>query len=148
MRKINEYISDYFENIVYDKTQNEDCFFSLTINNIYSFESKGELDFGGSEYIKSKFKKINPEKKDEDDKYGWWFLDEGIYKARLNEKVKKINESITLIIEPHKRLLDCGVTHNTEIITNKGKIEVFLQVGENGVNIKENARISTVKVFK
>lgn len=148
MRKINEYISDYFENIVYDKTQNEDSYFSLTADKIYSFESKGELDFGGSEFKKSKLKKIKPVKKNEDDKYGWWFLEKGTYKVKLNEKVKKINESITLIIEPHKRLLDCGVTHNTEIINNKGTLEVILRVGKNGVNIKENARISTVKVFK
>jgi hypothetical protein len=40
-----------------------------------------------------------------------------------------------------------GAFHTTKVIEKKGKIRLTLYVGQNGINIKENARISKLIVL-
>jgi hypothetical protein len=56
-----------------------------------------------------------------------------------------------VLISPHERILRVGVFHPTFIWLSeekRQKIVTILQVGKNGIRVKENARISTAMTFK
>lgn len=126
------------ENIIHEKTQVHKQRIDLTINKVYALKNRGSLDFGGSEFKKSELKEINSEKKDEDEKYGWWNLSQGNYIVQFNETLIK-NYGI---VQSIPRLLKTGCFIPMQIIEENDKIQSVLIVGPEGVNIKENARIA------
>lgn len=126
------------ENIIHEKTQVHKQRIDLTINKVYALKNRGSLDFGGSEFKKSELKEINSEKKDEDEKYGWWNLSQGSYIVQFNETLIK-NYGI---VQSLPRLLKTGCFIPMQIIEENDKIQSVLIVGPEGVNIKENARIA------
>ncbi len=129
----------YVEGIVYEKTQVKEYGIDLTIKCVYEIKDAGSLDFGGSEYRMAGKNKIDPVKKI-GDKYGWWHLEHKTYLVSLNETVKP---GFIYYISPHTRLLNTGANHPTVMTTEWGSEEVLpLQVSEQGLNLKENARIS------
>lgn len=141
-------ILGFIDNIVHDKTQVEEDSLYLTIDNIFELTNRGEIDFGGSEYKESDRKQIEPVKKKSEDKYGWWKLDKGEYFVEFNEKIQDITpEEKMVILQASERLTDTGAFHPTKVLQKKGEISTLLYVGRNGVNIKENARISKIIVF-
>lgn len=141
--------NDFIKNILHEKTQVNNGTFHLSAGNIYEITSTGELDFGGSEFKQSDLNKIKPEKKSEDDKYGWWFLDKGTYIVKFNENLAKNKlKNYSFIISPLKRLIECGAIHETKIITNNIDLKIVLKVAEKGVNIKENSRISKLTILE
>lgn len=135
-----ETILEKIDGILHEPTQKQDKQIDLSVNEIFKVNSRGKLDFGGSEYQPSKTIKINSEKKNEDDDYGWWNLKRGIYLVKYNEKIA----TSPVFIQPHKRLIKTGSYTTSRIIDEKGEINDLLFVGENGLDIKENARIATV----
>src|SRR5699024_12299105 len=77
----------------------------LTVENIYSNVRSGTLDFGGSELQSAESKRLEPQKKNKDDDYGWWELSEGHYRVILNEELKindSSNELAVLTLHPHR----------------------------------------------
>jgi hypothetical protein len=141
-------ILEFISNIIYEKKQVEDYGVYLTIGKVFQFKGKADIDFGGSEYKKSELQQINPVKRKEEDKYGWWELPGGEYLIEFNEEVKKLLPDANLVIlQPSERITLNGAFHATKVIERKGKIRLTLYVGKNGINIKENARISELIVL-
>lgn len=134
-----ETVLERLEGIIHVPVQKQDKQIDLTLNEIYKISNRGKLDFGGSEFQPSDTEKINPEKKDQDDDYGWWSLDKGIYLIKYNEKIT----SPPVYIQPHKRLIRTGSYTTNRMINEKGKVIDLIIVGEKGVDIKENARIAS-----
>ena len=141
-------ILGFISNIIHEKKQVEDYGVYLTICKIFRFTGKADIDFGGSEYKKSETEEINPVKRKEEDKYGWWELTGGEYLIEFNEEVKKLLPDANLVIlQPSERITLNGAFHATKVIEKQGKIRSTLYVGKNGIYIKENARISKLIVL-
>jgi hypothetical protein len=141
-------ILEFISNLIYEKKQVEDYDIFLTIGKVFSFTGKGEIDFGGSEYKESGIKEIKPVKRKGEDKYGWWELPGGEYLIEFNEEIKNLLPDAKLVIlQPSERITLNGAFHATKVIEKKGKIRLTLYIGKNGINIKENARISKLIVL-
>jgi hypothetical protein len=141
-------ILGFISNIIYEKKQVEDYGVFLTIGRVFKFTGKGEIDFGGSEYKESNLQEINPVKRNAEEKYGWWDLTGGEYLIEFNEELRKLLPAAELVIlQPSERLTLNGAFHTTKVIEKKGRVRVTLYVGKNGINIKENARISKLIVL-
>jgi len=129
----------FVENLIYEKKQVRGYEIDLTLRDIYEIEGKGSLDFGGSEYRASGKNRIEPVK-EPGERYGWWYLKPKTYLITLNETVKK---GFIYFISPHHRLLRAGATHPTLVTMDWNPDYVLpLHVGEMGLNLKENARVS------
>ncbi|MCK5345185.1 MAG: hypothetical protein KAR20_17370 [Candidatus Heimdallarchaeota archaeon] len=149
-------LTEFVDGMIYDKKQVKSHSIDLTVKAVYELEGQGSLDLGGSEYKEPKRNKIEPVKKYQDDKYGWWDLKPGTYLITLNETIAldKTMDAMGKIegiglISPHPRLLKSGAVHPT-LMTMKWEPDYILPltVGENGISLKENARISKILVFK
>ena len=132
------------KDIIHEETQVHKRSIDLTLSKVYRIENRGNLDFGGNEFKKSELKEITAEKKTEDDKYGWWNLKQGMYIVEFNEELM----GKYAILQSIPRLLQTGCFLPMQIIEKNNKIQSLLNVGPQGVNIKENARIATVYQFK
>ena len=142
-------ILEFISNIIYEKKQVEDYGVYLTIGKIFCFTGKGQADFGGDEYKKSEVQEINPVKRKVEDKYGWWELPQGEYLIEFNEELQKLLPAAkAVILQPAKRLTENGAFHPTIIVEKTGVIRTTLFVGKNGINIKENARVSKLIVLE
>jgi hypothetical protein len=141
-------ILGFTSNIIHEKKQVEDYGVFLTIGKIFKFTGKGEIDFGGSEYKESKLQEIIPVKRTVEEKYGWWELTGGEYLIEFNEELQKLLPAAELVIlQPSERITANGAFHTTKVIEKKGRLRVTLYVGKNGINIKENARVSKLIVL-
>ena len=144
----NEEIEQIWQNLVYFPKQVKTNNLELTVKSIHTFESRGQIDFGGGEYQEAKQQEIVPELEN-DPKYGWWTLEKGNYLITYNEVIDK--PKIMALISPHARILRTGVFHSTFLWLSEEKrreIVTILQVGKDGLRVKENARISTAITFK
>lgn len=133
--KLTDIIADYIhEGKQFSESRNA---FYLTVKRIGKLYSGGSLDFGGSEYSEAVIEWMEPEKKAEDDKYGWWQLNEGSYWVEYNER-----------IDLPEKALKAGICHPTGIINEPREVlATMVNVGGYTVGIKENARISEVYVL-
>ena len=142
-------ILEFISNIIHEKKQVEDYGVYLTIGKIFRFTDKAEIDFGGSEYKESKLAEITPVKRSREEKYGWWNLPHGEYLIEFNEELHKLLPAAKVVIlQPSERITANGAFHTTKVLEKKGKIKVTLYVGKNGINIKENARVSKLIVLE
>ncbi len=120
----------------------------LTVKQIYSLDKKGSLDFGGSELNLAERKPLLAKKKLTEDKYGWWSLSQGTYLIEFNEQIE-LREKEIAILESRKELLQNGCFHPLRIITPEQKLSFIpLNVGSQGIDIKQNACISTLRIVK
>lgn len=141
-------ILEFIGNIIYEKTQIEEDSIYLTVSKIFRLTTKGEIDFGGSEYKESEKEMIEPVKRSSEDKYGWWELNPGEYFVEFNEKLQDIiPKDKTVILQPSERLTENGAFHPTRVLNKRGGISTILYVGKNGLKIKENARVSRLFVL-
>lgn len=133
-------IQDY----IHLETQLQPAGFDLTADEIHCFRENGRLDFSNDERKIPETEKIEPVKKEEGDKYGWWKLEPGAYKVVMNEKVD-IPEDMMGVAHPRSSLLRMGCTVGNAVwepgYTGPGE---FLLIVENpeGVEIKQNARLN------
>jgi hypothetical protein len=140
-------VVDTVTNILHDDTQAHNWRVDLTVSNVYKIESGGSLDFGGSEYEQADYTEIDPEKKDPDDDYGWWHLEEGTYRIEYNEGINLNNGQLALVTT-HQRLLMAGGHHSAQLISSDcDELHMQLHVGDGGLHIKENARLSSLFVM-
>lgn len=134
-------------NLVHQETQQHDYEMDLTVGGIFQLTGPGALDFGGSEYEQVGREALEPVKASPSDKYGWWNLSQGTYLVRFNEKVK-LAEAQVAFVQPHERLLLAGGQHPTFFLRgDREALETLLTVGEAGLRIKENARLSKLLVL-
>lgn len=117
--------------------------FDLTVNKIFSFKSKGYLDFSNQERKLPEIKELKPLQKSDEDKYGWWLLKRGAYRIVSNEICNLPNDLLAISF-PRSSLLRMGAFTQTGVWDAgfRGKSE-FILVVENpqGIKIKENARV-------
>lgn len=140
--KLTDVIADYIhEGKQFSESRNA---FYLTVKKLGKFYSGGSLDFGGSEYSDGVIEWMEPEKKSEDDKYGWWKLNEGYYWVEYNERID-LPENVRLYFQPWEKALQAGISHQAGIIAEPRKVlATLVHVGGYTVRIKENARISEI----
>jgi dUTP pyrophosphatase len=118
--------------------------FDLTVDSVSSFNSAGALDFSNKERVLPDCPEISPKKQKPEDKFGWWHLEKGAYKAKTNETVNLPNDLIAIAF-PRTSLLRMGAYthHGVWDAGFNGKGE-FILVVENpqGLKLKQNARIA------
>lgn len=120
----------------------------LTAKQICALDPSGQVDFGGTEYSPSARMPVASLRRNREDKYEWWDLARGAYIVEFNENVALAPNEIA-IIEPDERLVRCGASHGTTFLRGQGeRLETLLLVGTMSVLIKQNARVSRVRVFR
>jgi len=120
--------------------------FDLTAGEIHRYRSSGSLDFSNSEREIPDTEKVEPVKRSEDDKYGWWKLEPGAHKVVMNERVD-IPDDLTAFAYPRSSLLRMGCSIENAVwdagYTGTGSFMLVVE-NEDGVEIKENARVNQI----
>ncbi len=120
----------------------------LTARQIYSLGPTGAVDFAGSDYLAADPHAVSAYQKHSQDKYHWWSLLHGAYLVEFNETLDLAENEIALL-EPHERLLRAGAVHPALYV--RGKVDplaTMLSVAGAKIEIKQNARISTLRLFR
>jgi hypothetical protein len=143
-----EEILSVWSNLVHPPKQLRKNALELTINTIDTFYSQGHIDFGGSEFRSAILENVAPIIED-DPKYAWWSLSPGQYLITYNEILT--DESYFAFVYPHTRLFQTGSSHPAfywSPTSKNQKITTILHVGEQGIRLKENSRISTAITYQ
>jgi len=120
----------------------------LTAKQIYSLDPAGQVDFGGTEYAASARVPVASLRRNREDKYEWWDLSRGAYMLEFNESLALAPNEFA-ILEPDERLVRCGAFHGTAFLRGQGeRLETLLIVGTLNIHIKQNARVSRIRVFR
>lgn len=133
-------IETALEDVVHADTQRHEDGFDLTVAHIHELREPGRIDFGGGELEPARTERVATAKRDPDDDYGWWTLEPGTYLVEYNEFLTA--EHQRLFLQPRDALLAQGAHHPSLLVTELPKMP--LHVGDAGVRIKENARVSTL----
>lgn len=134
------------QNLIHAETQVQPNGVDLTVKEIHEYSGPGKLDFSNSEREIPETEKIKPVKKDEEDDYGWYDLEPGVYKVVMNEKVD-IPNNLVGVAFPRSSLLRMGATtENAYWDAGYSGGGAFMLKVENdeGIHIKENARINQI----
>ncbi len=133
--------------IVQPKYQVHAYSIDLTAKNLYSVDANGKIDFGGSEYEPAGRMAISTERRHPEDRYGWWTVARGFYFVEFNETVELAADEMG-VIEPDERLLRAGGSHPMVFLRGHvAPVETLLEVGAAQLEIKQNARISRLRLF-
>jgi len=132
---------DSVDNLVYEPTQAHDHGIDLTVSAIYEVAAPGRIDFGGDELEDADLEPVPTELDAPDDEYGWWHLDGGQYVLQHNEFLTDPDQ--LLLCQPRNELLARGGSHPTVQVSSHLPL-LPLSVPEAGLDLKENARVSTL----
>ncbi len=141
-----EDVKERVDGIIHEDTQFADKGIDLTVNKISRVSTPAELDFGGSEEKLGEVEEIAAEKRSAEDDYGWWKLERGVYIIEFNEEVS-VEDEIGLIV-PLDRLTAGGCFHSPLVIHGGLSGQPVLFVSSPGLNLKENARVSRLLVWR
>jgi len=120
----------------------------LTAKQLYSLNPTGAVDFGGSEYVAAERHPVPSHQKHSQDRYQWWTLVHGAYQVEFNEVIELADDEMALL-EPHERLLRAGAEHPALFLRGKlNPLTILLSVSGARLEIKQNARISTLRIFR
>lgn len=143
-------VSELIHDLVHQDTQQHRTHIDLTAQSIHRLSGAGQLDFGGSEFSPALTEPVSPGKKNPDDDYGWWQLSMGTYMVSFNETIGVTQEQLGLIV-PHNHLHQTGIVAGPHLISSdlmaQSELRYPIQVPENGVHIKENARVASLLVL-
>lgn len=135
-------------NIINPKYQVHGYSVHLTVRNVYSVDPVGEVDFGGGEYVPAGKLVVEGRRRRQEDRYPWWDLGRGSYFIEFNETLELAEDEIALL-EPEERLVRAGATHTPMFLRgHAAPIETLLQVEALQLQMKQNARISRVWIFR
>ncbi|MBX0322807.1 dCTP deaminase [Halomicroarcula sp. F13] len=132
-------LSEYVTDVVHEPTQTDSPGFDLTVAAVSEVVEPGRVDFGGGELEPATTTPHASAKRDPDDDYEWWTLREGQYLVAFNES---LTGEATVTVQPRTELLERGATHPTLHVDELPSVP--LSVGGAGLELKENARISTI----
>ena len=123
--------------------------FDLTVGNIFKFNKTGRIDFSNSERLIPELEEIQPVKKHDTDKFGWWILEKGAYKIRTNEIINLPNNLVALCFS-RTSLLRIGAfcQHGVWDAGFSGKGEFILVVENYKIELKQNARVAQLIFLK
>ncbi|WP_144796671.1 dCTP deaminase/dUTPase family protein [Halorubrum depositum] len=130
----------HIDGLVHEPTQTEGSGVDLTVAEVYEITGPGRVDFGGGELEAAATEPREREKRDPDDEYEWWSLDAGTYLVEHNESFA--GDDLRFTVQTRDALLERGAFHPTLRVAELPRVP--LSVGDAGIRIKENARISTV----
>jgi deoxycytidine triphosphate deaminase len=120
----------------------------LTVRQVYALDPIGAVDFGGSEYVAAGRVPLATQRRRPEDRYEWWDLGRGSYFVEFNETLALAENEIALI-EPHERLLRAGAAHVPIFVRGRSSaLEVLLHVEAVRLQVKQNARIAQVRLFR
>jgi len=120
----------------------------LTVKSVHSIDPVGRVDFGGSEYSAAGKLPIAAQRRNMEDKYHWWDLGRGSYFVEFNETVELADDEFGYI-EPDDRLIRAGATHAPFYLRGRvASLETLLTVDAVRLQIKQNARIARIRVFR
>lgn len=136
------------QKLVSEKHQVHAYAVELSAKQIYGLAPTGQVDFGGSEYVAAERQPVSTHQKHSQDNYQWWTLMHGAYLVEFNETLELAEDEMALL-EPHERLLRAGAEHPALYLRGKqNPLTVLLSVASARVELKQNARISTLRVFR
>jgi hypothetical protein len=127
------------ENRLHDPTQVHDGVVDLTVAAVERVTAPGRVDFGGGELEPAETRSVATALRHPEDDYEWWTLSAGQYLLTLNES---LSADGTAVVQPRDALLERGASHPTLHVETLPRIPVH--VGGAGIELKENARVSTV----
>jgi deoxycytidine triphosphate deaminase len=134
--------------IIQEKYQVHRYGVDLTVKSICQFDPVGCVDFGGGEYRPAGQIQIASLRRRPEDRYEWWDLERGCYSVTFNETLELAEDEIALL-EPEPRLLRAGGTHTLTFFRGHVEpLESLLIVGVSRLQIKQNARISCLRLFR
>lgn len=140
-------LTDVFEGLVHEPTQTEGPGLDLTVASIHEVTEAGHVDFGGGELVDAWTRALHPERRQAGDDYGWWTLSDGVYLLAYNETLADSTDR-TLVLQTRDALRLRGAFHPTIHLAGADAIgRVPLVVGAGGIDLKENARVSTLLVL-
>jgi deoxycytidine triphosphate deaminase len=121
---------------------------NLSVKEVYAVDPVGQVDFGGGEYRAAGRLPVIALQRSREDKYKWWELDRGSYFVEFNETLDLAPDEIA-VIEPDDRLLRAGATHTPLFVRGRiAPVEALLSVQALRISIKQNARVSRIRVFR
>ena len=120
----------------------------VTVCKVYAVDPTGEIDFGGSEYRAAGRIGVATHSRRAEDRYQWWDLSRGSYFVEFNETLSLAEDEIA-VLEPDERLLRAGAAHVPLMLRGRvAPLETLLEVTAMHILLKQNARISRVRVFR
>jgi hypothetical protein len=136
---MSEALVDRLDGIVHEETQVRGRGVDLTVAEIHRIDEPGRIDFGGGELTAAESSPVETQKRNPDDDYGWWTLDEGQYLLSFNETLT--GEGVA-VLQPRTELRERGAFHPTLFTESLGQVPLAVPTG--GIRLKENARVSTL----
>jgi hypothetical protein len=134
--------------ILHAKYQVHGYYVNLTASKISALDPIGQVDFGGNEYLAAGHIEMAPQRVRLEDRYQWWNLASGGYSVECNETLNLAEDEIALI-EPDDRLLRAGASHVPQFVRGHvAPVELLLEVKATCMRVKENARISRIRLFR
>jgi hypothetical protein len=131
-------LTDHIDGILHEQTQVRSDAIDLTVTECYDLTGPGRIDFGGGELEPGDTRPHERVYRNEDDDYQWWHLDPGQYLLEYNET---LSTDRRLLVQPRDELLERGCSHPTLHVSELPRVP--LSVGDGGLWLKENARVST-----
>jgi len=134
--------------ILHAKYQVHAFWVDLTVRGISGVDPVGRLDYGGGEYTPAGQVKIAPRRLRPQDNYQWWQLERGCYIVEFNESLALAENEIALL-EPDPRTLRTGATHVSMFLRGAiPQLDILFDVQALRVAVKQNARVSRLRVFQ
>lgn len=129
----------HLDGIVHEPTQVRADAVDLTVAEVYEVIAPGRVDFGGGELTAAEVTPHERGWRHPDDDYQWWSLAAGTYLLEYNES---LSAPEPVVLQPRAELCERGGSHPTRRVTELGRMP--LTVGGAGLELKENARVSTL----
>lgn len=136
-----ETVAAELEGLVHAPTQVGERGVDLTVASVADLNGPGRVDFGGGELESAETSPRETHRRDPADEYAWWHLDPGTYLLSYNESLV---DHGTFWLQPRDALLERGAHHPTCWVDELGPLP--LSVGDGGLLLKENARVSTLRM--
>lgn len=128
------------DGLLHTDTQVHDDGVDLTARQVYVVDDPGRVDFGGSELAPATTTPHGTRRRNPGDDHGWWHLDAGQYLIEYNESLSGDEE---VLLQARRAVLERGASHPTRVVASLPRMP--LSVGGDGVRLKENARVSTLR---
>jgi deoxycytidine triphosphate deaminase len=141
-------MSQRLQGVIQEKYQVHGYSVDLTVRHIYAVDPIGRVDFGGNEYRAAGKMPVATHRQRPEDRYAWWDLGRGCYFVEFNETLELGEDEIALL-EPDERLMRAGAAHEPIFLRGRAApIETLLQVETMRLQVKQNARISHLRLFR
>jgi deoxycytidine triphosphate deaminase len=138
-------LTAFVDGVVHEPTQTAGPGLDLTVDSVLAVAAPGRVDFGGGELEAADLEAVETETRNPDDDYGWWDLHEGTYLLSYNETLSAPPD-VGVVLQTRDAVRARGAAHPTLHLDGRDELgHVPLSVGDGGIRLKENARVSTLR---